>query len=165
MKQLAKIFRRLLFAILLFALGYWVAEWLATPPRFDLSQIAFSHALREEKDMPVVEVFFVTNRAALPGGQEFSQESSEALAYGIAEVRIPENFRLADVQRPEICAKSSTPSTPASWQCTRCQQTYSIKLSTNASRQPTRPAPRFSFMASRTASTRPCVRRERWPSV
>jgi esterase/lipase superfamily enzyme len=102
MKQLAKIFRRLLFAILLFALGYWVAEWLATPPRFDLSQIAFSHALREEKDMPVVEVFFVTNRAALPGGQEFSQESSEALAYGIAEVRIPENFRLADVQRPEI---------------------------------------------------------------
>jgi hypothetical protein len=96
MKRLVKIFRRLLVALVLFAFGYWVAEWLATPPRFDLSQIAFSHALREEQNMPVVEVFLVTNRTALPGGLEFSEESSETLAYGIAEVRIPENFRLSD---------------------------------------------------------------------
>ena len=102
MKRLVKIFRHLLVALVLFAFGYWVAEWLATPPRFDLSQIAFSHALREEQNMPVVEVFFVTNRTALPGGLEFSEESSETLAYGIAEVRIPENFRLSDVQRPEV---------------------------------------------------------------
>ena len=107
MKRLAKILRRTFLASLLIALGYWVAEWMATPPRFDLSQIAFSHSLREEQNMPVVEVFFVTNRTALPGGLEFSEESSETLTYGIAEVRIPENFRLTDVQRPEVLRRNS----------------------------------------------------------
>ena len=102
MKRLSKYFWRALLAMLLIALGYWVAEWMATPPRFDLSHIEFPRALREERDMPVVEVFFVTNRTALPGGMEFSDKSSETPAYGIAEVRIPENFRLTDVQRPEI---------------------------------------------------------------
>lgn len=102
MKRLAKILRRMLPAILLLALGYGIAEWMATPPRFDLSQIEFSHALREEKDMPVVEVFFATNRSALPDGAEFSGDPSDSLNYGIAEVRIPESFRMTDVQRPEI---------------------------------------------------------------
>ena len=102
MKSLAKILRCMLPAILLLALGYGIAEWMATPPRFDLSQIEFSHALREEKDMPVVEVFFATNRSALPDGAEFSGDPSDSLNYGIAEVRIPESFRMTDVQRPEI---------------------------------------------------------------
>lgn len=52
--------------------------------------------------MPVVEVFFATNRRALPSGMEFSSDPLEALSYGIAEVRIPESFRMTDVQRPEI---------------------------------------------------------------
>lgn len=102
MKRFVKNLWSALCVVLLIALGYGIAEWMATPPRFDLSQIEFSHALREEKDMPVVEVFFATNRSALPGGTEFSNKSSEALSYGIAEVRIPENFRMTDVQRPEI---------------------------------------------------------------
>ena len=33
---------------------------------------------------------------------EFSNEPSETLHYGIAEVRIPESFRVTGVQRPEI---------------------------------------------------------------
>ena len=52
--------------------------------------------------MPVVEVFFATNRSALPDGAEFSGDPSDSLNYGIAEVRIPESFRMTDVQRPEI---------------------------------------------------------------
>ena len=51
--------------------------------------------------MPVVEIFFVTNRASL-NRVEFSEETADSLAYGIAEVRIPERFRLSDVRRPEI---------------------------------------------------------------
>ena len=109
MKRLAKILLRILPAIMLVALGYWVAEWMATPPRFDLSQIEFPRALREDHNMPVVEVFFATNRAALPGGLNFSNEPSDVLTYGIAEVRIPENFRLTDVQRPEISRQTSNP--------------------------------------------------------
>lgn len=97
MKHLAKILLWLLPAFLLFLLGYSVSEWLSTPPRFDLSQIEFPRALREDRNMPVLEVFFVTNRAALPGGLEFSDTPSNALSYGIAE-----NFRLTDVQRPEL---------------------------------------------------------------
>ena len=107
MKRLAKYLKRVLPALLLIALGYWVAEWMATPPRFDLSQIEFPRALREEQNMPVVEVFFVTNRLAVPSGLEFSGERSDTLTYGIAEVRIPENFRLTDVQRPEILRQNS----------------------------------------------------------
>jgi len=102
MKRLAKILRRTLPVLLLLALGYGIAEWMATPPQFDLSQIEFSHALREEANMPVVEVFFATNRSALASGVEFSNKPSEALNFGIAEVRIPESFRMTDVQRPEI---------------------------------------------------------------
>ncbi|MEX1044746.1 MAG: alpha/beta hydrolase [Chthoniobacterales bacterium] len=77
---------------------------MTNPPRFDLRQIAFPHSVREYHDMPVIEVFFVTNRAELPGGQggDFSNSSGEALAYGVAEVRIPAKFRMTDVQRPEI---------------------------------------------------------------
>jgi esterase/lipase superfamily enzyme len=102
MKRVIKNLPLIAFGILLLAFGYSFAEFLSTPPRFDLSQIEFPQALREEKDMPVIEVFFATNRAPLAGGMEFSDAACETLSYGIAEVRIPEKFRMADVQRPEI---------------------------------------------------------------
>jgi esterase/lipase superfamily enzyme len=102
MSVLKKILRAAIPAVLLFGLGFALSEWLATSPRFDLSQIEFPRALREENNMPVVEIFFATNRETESGGAEFSQEAAESLSYGIAEVRIPERFRLTDVQRPEI---------------------------------------------------------------
>lgn len=89
-------------AVSLLALGYGVAEWFSSAPRFDLRQIEFARAVREVGDMPVVEIFFATNRQADSCGTHFSGEAAMTLSYGVAEVRIPERFRLTDVQRPEI---------------------------------------------------------------
>lgn len=109
MGSLKKNLRTALLALLLFGLGFGLSEWLATSPSFDLSQIEFPRALREENNMPVVEIFFATNRTPVPGGAEFSSEAADSLSYGIAEVRIPERFRLTDVQRPEISRGFSDP--------------------------------------------------------
>ena len=109
MVGLKKILRAAVVAILLFGLGFAVSEWLGTPPRFDLSQIEFPHAPREVNNMPVLEIFFATNRAPVEGGGDFSSEAAKSLSYGIAEVRIPEQFRMTDVQRPEIPRGLSDP--------------------------------------------------------
>lgn len=109
MGSLKKILRTAVVAALLFGLGFALSEWLATSPRFDLSQIEFPRALREENNMPVLEIFFATNRARVEGGEEFSSKAAESLSYGIAEVRIPEHFRMTDVQRPEISRGFSDP--------------------------------------------------------
>jgi esterase/lipase superfamily enzyme len=94
--------RQVAWAVSLLALGYGVAEWFSSAPRFDLRQIEFARAVREVGDMPVVEIFFATNRQADSCGTHFSGEAAMTLSYGVAEVRIPERFRLTDVQRPEI---------------------------------------------------------------
>jgi esterase/lipase superfamily enzyme len=53
--------------------------------------------------MPVVDLFFVTNRQALAGrAREFGDETGDALAYGVAQVRMPANLRVGDIQEPEI---------------------------------------------------------------
>lgn len=87
------------------ALGAFAASWWYTPPSFDLRAISYPRAVREDADMPVVEVLFVTNRRAL-GGEEgdakFADEPGEGITYGRAEVRIPANYTQGDTQRPEI---------------------------------------------------------------
>ena len=42
--------------------GFFASEYLHRPPAFDLRAIEYRGALRESSDMPVLEVFFATNR-------------------------------------------------------------------------------------------------------
>lgn len=87
------------------ALGVLGASWWYTPPAFDLRAIAYPLAVREDAEMPVVEVLFVTNRQALggdAGDAKFADLAGEGITYGRAEVRIPANYTQGDTQRPEI---------------------------------------------------------------
>jgi esterase/lipase superfamily enzyme len=86
------------------AAGFLANEYIHRPPSFDLGEIEFPRALRESRNMPVVEVLFATNRKPREGkdAASFGSESDGVLHYGRAEVRIPETHTIANVQQPEI---------------------------------------------------------------
>lgn len=90
--------------LLLSMAGFLFSDFLNRPPPFDLSEIEFPRALRESRNMPVVEVLFVTNRmpAETKNGAAFGPDADGILHFGRAEVRIPEAHTIADVQHPEI---------------------------------------------------------------
>lgn len=86
--------------------GAKVHQYLTTPPTPDLSDVKFRFWDKEVSEMPVVEVFYVTNRQPVAGHvDEFSRKASESLSYGKAEVRMPASLRIGDGQTPEIARK------------------------------------------------------------
>lgn len=103
MGKLRGFLKMALFGLACAAAGYGVALFLRVPPAFDLSQIEFPRAVREEQGMPVVQVFFATNRALLPGSvpPAFTDGCAKEMVYGVAGVRIPETYTVVDVQRPD----------------------------------------------------------------
>lgn len=84
--------------------GFFASEYLHRPPAFDLRAIEYRGALRESGDMPVLEVFFATNRN--PCGEnnapDFGSDLHDTLHFGRAEIRIPSAFRIGDTQRPDL---------------------------------------------------------------
>lgn len=81
-------------------------SYLTSPPVADLSDMKFKFWPHEESSMPVVEVFYVTNRRPVTGRQdEFSDQSEDSLSYGTAEVRMPASLTIGDGQKPEIPRK------------------------------------------------------------
>ena len=87
-------------------LGAKANAFLTDPPIPDLSDIKFFLPWKEEAKMPVVEVFFVTSRREVPERKgEFQNEAGDALAYGVAQIRMPANLRIGDMQDPDIPRK------------------------------------------------------------
>jgi len=83
--------------------GAKINEYLTTPPLADLSDVKFRFWDHEDSGMPVVDVFYITNRRPLAGrSDEFSEERDDSLSYGTAKVRMPANIRIGDGQKPEI---------------------------------------------------------------
>lgn len=83
--------------------GAAIHAFLTNPPTADLSDARFQFWPREDADMPVVEVFYVTNRRPLPDRpDEFSDEQGDSLSYGKATIRMPASLRIGDGQKPEI---------------------------------------------------------------
>jgi esterase/lipase superfamily enzyme len=89
--------------------GFFLNDFMQRPPSFDLREIEFPRALRERDDMPVIEVLFASNRRPLETGNnpQFADEPDGQLHYGRAEVRIPANYTIGDVQRPEMSRGST----------------------------------------------------------
>ncbi len=88
--------------LLAVAAGFFLGDFMHRPPSFDLREIEFPRAVREQDDMPVIEVWFVTNRRPLEKAPNarFADEPDDQLYYGRAEVRIPATYVIGDVQRP-----------------------------------------------------------------
>jgi esterase/lipase superfamily enzyme len=90
-------------ALLLAAAGGAVlALRLSLPPPSNLRNVQFPFAVGEETGMPVVELFYATNRqpATVPG--RFGDAPAPVLRYGRAHLRIPAGFRIDDAQIPEL---------------------------------------------------------------
>ncbi|MFZ4682519.1 MAG: alpha/beta hydrolase, partial [Terrimicrobiaceae bacterium] len=92
-------------ALVLF-LGAKINQFLTNPPLADLSEIKFRFSRKEESAMPVVDVFFVTNRRPVAGRSgEFENGAGGSLSYGIAQIRMPAQLRVGDIQMPDIPRK------------------------------------------------------------
>jgi len=106
MKNKRLMFRWFAGSVLLLAaglLGAWVALSFFQEPRCDLSEIHFSYAAYEKDDMPVVKIYFATNREVKSAEQAtFEDIPASGLVFGTAEVRIPTGFQIGDMQTPEI---------------------------------------------------------------
>jgi len=106
MKMNRLVFRGLIGAVMLLAaalLGAWAAVHFYRTPLCDLRGISFPYAVAEKDGMPVVKVFFVTNRKQESAEKAaFGDTQGDALVYGTAQVRIPPGLNIGDVQKPEI---------------------------------------------------------------
>jgi hypothetical protein len=105
-RSMLRVGRRALLATAILALaaagGALLALRLSGPPPSDLRDIQFPYAVGEEEGMPVVEIFYATNRLPTEAAGCFGESPAPALSYGRARLRIPAGFRIEDDQPPDI---------------------------------------------------------------
>jgi esterase/lipase superfamily enzyme len=82
--------------------GAWLALRFSDPPAGNLRDVQFPYAVGEETGMPVVEIFYVTNRQPATAPGQFGDAPAPILRYGRARLRIPAGFRIDDAQIPEL---------------------------------------------------------------
>lgn len=75
---------------------------LSGPPLSNLRDVQFPYAVGEEADMPVVEVFYVTNRQPADAPDRFGDTPAPSMRYGRARLRIPARFRIENDQTPDL---------------------------------------------------------------